>query len=94
VAITVIPPTLDEPVLFSPKLTVKVPFPVPAMGVTLNQATFSETDHPVFEVTLKVVDPAGGATSRFAGATVRVAPAPAWLTVTTTLGSPVEETVI
>ena len=64
------------------------------MGATLNQATLSATVQLVFEPTLKVVVPAGAATFCAEGVTVSVGAAPAWLTVTTTLGSPADETVI
>jgi len=64
------------------------------MGETLNQATLSLTVHVVLELTLKEVAPGSGITWRFAGLTVKVRFAPAWLTVTSTAGTSGAEIVI
>jgi hypothetical protein len=71
---------------------VSVPFPLPLIGNTLNQETLSATVQLVFEVTLKVVVPAGAVTFCVAGSTDSVAPA--WITVTITSGTPAAEMVI
>ncbi len=64
------------------------------MGATLNHATLSSTVQLVFEARVNVVDPAGAVTFWIAGNTKRIGAAPAWLTVTTTFGTPVADTVI
>ena len=83
--VTVTLAVLADTEVFSLKVAVMVPFPVPEV-VTVHQPWLLEAVHAAFEVTLKGVVPAAAATFWFEGVTDRVGAA--WVTVTTTAVRP------
>jgi hypothetical protein len=72
---TVILATRTFEVVFSSYVAVSVPFPDPE-GVTVHHAALLAADHAEFDVTLKLVFPAGAVTFWLAGFTVSVGELP------------------